>query len=244
MIYQRIISGAGMILVGFLFPLILKKRKNIAFSYILYGAVAWIITVLLKLAWALPVNKHLYSLLYSLLTAKIAGPIFWLYVGLLTGIFECGGIYLIIRFSKLKNMSLFESYGFGYGFGGIEAVLIGFTQFATIVAISIGKAKIPNMPWSMVPAPIVERVMTIFLHLFTTLLIIYAVKGKRLSLFWLSFLYKSLVDAIAAWSQLSFGVTTILHIWIVEGILFVVTLPSIIASVMFLRKPSHRFYTT
>jgi len=231
-----IISGGGMFLVGLLFSLIFKRKKRVAFIYILYGAIIWIVTIALKFAWAVPVNKLLNNWIYTVLPAKIAGPLFWVYVGLLTGIFECGGIYLIIRYSRLKKMSLFESYGFGYGFGCIEAILLGLAQFAAVAAMATGKAPVPYIGWLTVPAPIVERVMTIFLHLFTTLLIIYAIKERKPYLFWLSFLYKSFVDTIAAWAQLSFGVTTASHIWIVEGILLIVTSVSIVGSIMFLQK--------
>ncbi|TES91225.1 MAG: YhfC family intramembrane metalloprotease [Candidatus Cloacimonadota bacterium] len=236
MILQRIVAGFGMILAGLLFSLIFKKRKKIGFIFIFYGAITWVITVALKFIWALPINEHLYSWLYSVLRAEIAGPLFWVYIGSLTGIFECGGIYLIVRFSRLKKMSLFESYGFGYGFGCIEAFLLGLAQLAAVTAILTGKVQIPALGWLAVPAPIVERVMAIFLHLFTTLLIIYGIKEGRPSLFWFSFLYKSIVDTIAAWAQLSFGVSTVSHIWLVEGMLLIVTSVSIIGSVMFLKK--------
>ncbi len=236
MILQKIISGSGMILAGILFLFIFKIRKSIAFKYILYGGIVWAGTIALKFTCALLLNKHIYGFLYSALPAKVADPLFWVYVGLLTGIFECGGIYLVIKLTKLKNISKWESYAFGYGFGSTEAILIGLAQLLSIIAIFTGQIPVMQIDWLVIPAPIVERVMAIFLHLFTTLLIIYGIKENKPSLFWISLLYKSLVDAIAAWAQLSFGITSTSHIWLVEGIFFIVTSFSIVGSILFCRR--------
>jgi uncharacterized membrane protein YhfC len=238
MILQRVVSGSGMVLTGLLFVFIFKKRKKIRFIYIVYGALAWIVAIALKFAWALPVNKHIYSWLFSVLESDIAGPIFWVYVGLLTGIFECIGVYLTIRFTKLKKMSLMESYGFGYGFGCIESILLGLTQFAAIAAIITGQHQPGTIGWLSVPAPIIERIVTIFLHLFTTLLIIYSIKEHKPLFFIISFIYKSFIDTIAAWAQLSFGIDTLSHLWIVEGIVVFFSSFAIAGSILFLKKKS------
>lgn len=240
MIFRILVAGTGMLLVGISFAGFFKTRTHTAFKYIAFGGVTWLCTVILKFAWAVPINKHIYNLLQSYLIPEVAGPIFWIYVGLLTGIFECGGIYLLIRFSKLRNMSLSESFGFGYGFGCIEAIFLGLGQLVTIIVIASGNPLPIDFGWSMVPAPIFERIMVIFLHLYTTLLIIYSIKERKQYLFWLSFLYKSFVDVIAAWAQLSYGVSTPSHIWTVEGLIFIATFISIVGSIAFLKRENNK----
>jgi uncharacterized membrane protein YhfC len=231
------LSAAGMLLAGSLFLIIFKTRKrDVPISYIAFGALAWFVAVILKFAWAIPINHHVQDLLHRFLLPELANPLFWIYVGLLTGIFECGLIWLIFRFSRLGNASLSSSYGFGYGFGCIEAILLGLSQIASLVAIATGKLPSVGLSWLVVPAPIIERVMTIFLHLYTTLLIIYSIKESKPSLFWLSFLYKSFVDTIAAWAQLAYGIDTTAHLWTVEGLIFIVTLPSVLGAIQFLKR--------
>ncbi len=235
--YLIAVSGTGMLLVGILFVVIFKKRKlTVSLRVVSYGALAWFVAVMLKFAWAIPVNRHVQNLLNLYLLPEVAGPLFWIYVGLLTGIFECGLIYLLFRFSRLKSLSLDETYGFGYGFGCIEAILLGLAQLLTCIAIATGRIPTVGISWLVVPAPIIERIMTIFLHLFTTLLIIYSIKESKPHLFWLSFFYKSFVDTIAAWAQLSYGINTTAHLWTVEGIFLIATLPSILGAVYFLKR--------
>jgi uncharacterized membrane protein YhfC len=231
------ISGTGMLLTGILFVFFFKKRRpHASFRIITFGALTWLAAVVLKFAWAIPINRHIQALLNRYLYPEVADPLFWIYVGLLTGIFECGLIFLLFRFSRLKAVSLDDAYGFGYGFGSIEAIILGLAPLLSCIAIATGRIPTVEISWLVLAAPIVERIMTIFLHLFTTVLIIYSIKESRPSLFWLSFLYKSFVDTIAAWAQLSYGIDTTSHLWTVEGIIFVVTLPSVLGAVYFLKR--------
>lgn len=235
--YLIAVSGTGMLIVGILFIIFFKRKKpGTSFTVVLSGALVWFVAVVLKFAWALPLNRHIQALLSKYLIAEVADPLFWLYVGLLTGIFECGLIYLVFRFTRLKTISLDNAYGFGYGFGCIEAILLGVAQLLACIAIATGQMPSIGISWFVVPAPIIERVMTIFLHLYTTLLIIYSVKESKPHLFWLSFLYKSLVDTVAAWAQLSYGIETTSHLWTVEGLIFIVTFPSLLGAIHFLKR--------
>lgn len=235
--YLILISGMGMLLAGILFILCFKwRRPRVSMKIIACGALAWFVAVVLKFAWAIPVNHRIQHLLTRYLLPEIADPLFWIYVGLLSGIFECGLIYLLFRFTRLKDLSLDDSYGFGYGFGCIEAILLGLAQLFSFIAMATGRIPAVGISWLVVPAPILERIMTIFLHLCTTLLIILSIRESRPRLFWLSFLYKSLVDTIAAWAQLSYGIASPSHLWIVEGMLLIAIIPSILGSIHFLKR--------
>jgi len=54
----------------------------------------------------------------------------------------------------------------------------------------------------MIPIGIVERAATLPIHIFTKAIIVLAVQQNIYLLFWLSFGFKSLVDAIAGWMYL------------------------------------------
>jgi len=68
---------------------------------------------------------------------------------------------------------------------------------------------------------LIERFFTILIHIFSSILIFCSIKNKILSLFWLSFVYKTVIDAIAAWGQLSFNINILSHLWIIELIVII-----------------------
>ncbi len=65
-------------------------RLGATWSVLLLEGLTWTISVVLKIAWAVPTNKPILNFLKSKLPVKLSGPISWSYIGLLTGIFECG----------------------------------------------------------------------------------------------------------------------------------------------------------
>ena len=224
-----ITSGLGMIIIGFLFIIYWKTKTKVKYVPFLLGALVWIVSVALKFAWAIPINKRLLNSLLSVLGSNLGNLMFWIYVGLLTGIFECGITYLFIRYSKLRRYDYNQAVSFGIGFGSIEAILLGVVSLCSVI-VAILKPNLlpPNVLSSMksqnllvIPAPIIERLFIIPIHIFSSILIFYSIKNKMLFLFWLSFVYKTVIDAIAAWGQLSFNISTVSHLWILELIVII-----------------------
>lgn len=226
-----LLSGIGMIIVALASIIYWKKKSKIAFRFFLLGAIAWIIAVALKTAWAVSLNKPILNFLESKLPANLSGPLSWSYIGLLTGIFECGIVLGFIYLLKgLKEVNWKESVGFGIGFGAFEALLLGIASFVvTLLAILIPeqlpKELLEGLPqlqslW-VIPAPIIERISTLFIHIFSVVLILYAFKTKEWKWFWLSFWYKTAVDSVAAYVHLAYGVEklTVMGLWILELII-------------------------
>ncbi len=69
-------------------------------------------------------------------------------------------------------------------------------------------------------APIVERIATIFCHILANTLLFYALVTGRIRWVWVSFLYKTLLDSVAAFAQ-TWGVGSLAHIWTIEAIIIV-----------------------
>jgi len=224
-----IASGLGMIVVGFFFIIYWKMKTKINYSPFLLGALVWIICIALKFAWAIPINKRLLNLLLSVLGTSFGSLIFWIYVGLLTGIFECGITYLFVRYSKMRKYGYNQAVSFGIGFGSVEAILLGVVSlYSVIVAILRPDLLPPEVLSAMrpqnllvIPAPIIERLFTILIHIFSSVLIFYSIKNKIFLFFWLSFVYKTVIDAIAAWGKLSFNINILSHLWIIELIVII-----------------------
>jgi uncharacterized membrane protein YhfC len=121
--------------------------------------------------------------------------------------------------------------GFGLGFGAIEAFLLGVSSFTVTLLIILIPDQLPPQLLQLaagqsasllaIPAPIVERAITMLVHAFSCVLIIYAVQTRHWKWFWISFLFKTTLDAIAGFIQITVGVhnLTVLGVWLVELVL-------------------------
>lgn len=244
-----LISGIGMIIVA-LFPILYWKRKT-AFKYFSWGALAWIVAVALKFAWAVPLNAPIINFLENQLPVGLAGPLAWIYVGLLTGIFECGIVLgLIYLVSSLRKANWEDAVGYGIGFGAVEALLLGLGSLISVSLVAFFPEVLPQdvleairPPESLwhIPIPIVERAAAIVIHLFSTILIVYAFITKMWKWFWLSFLYKTVVDAIAAYIHLAYGVDelTMTGWWILEIVFVFLALVGLWGLMKIQRKWKH-----
>ncbi|BBB33327.1 conserved hypothetical protein [Thermotomaculum hydrothermale] len=207
-----LISGIGMVIAGIFAYLIWQKKHKIDFSFYLLGAAAWIFGVGLKFVFAILFNEKIKVLLQETFTKPFSDILFYIYIGLLTGVFECGIVLLFVWLIKsLQKESFEEAVGFGIGFGAIEAIGLGVISLISIGLIIISPdsfpkevlAKVELLNIWIIPAPIIERISTIFIHIFATVLIVFAYLTKKQKWFWASFVYKTFVDTIAGWFALN-----------------------------------------
>ncbi len=87
----------------------------------------------------------------------------------------------------------------------------------------------------MLPVAPVERVSALLVHIFTKVLIILAVQQNIYLLFWLSFGFKSLVDAIAGWMHLEKDITNVTKastLWAYESIFMILAIVSLIGIIV------------
>ncbi len=207
-------SASGMIAVGALPSWLWNRSRPSNWPPLGIGALAWIIGVSLKLAWAVPTNRHVLGALRSALPSILATPISHIYIGLLTGVFECGILLLVVRRSRLRNADWSQAVASGIGKGGIEAVLLGCLVLLGAVAVLLAGDHLSpvqsatmaaNASFARAITGPLERAFALLGHVFSTVLIVYAIRVKRLRWFWLSFAYLSGVDGLAAWGIDVFG---------------------------------------
>jgi uncharacterized membrane protein YhfC len=225
-----LLSGIGMVLVGILVPLYWKRKTQVKLNYFLWGAGIWVIAIAVKIAMDYTITQPLSASLepYGLLTVLL---VMGLYVGLRTGILESGFSYLAILKTRLRGMNYREGIAFGIGFGSIEALFLGITSFLNILMfvmfpdiISLLPEAVQAMILSQLSAsswivfgPIIERILVMFIHVFSTLLVLYAVKKKAMGYLVLSILFKTLVDGIIPWLVYSLEpVTELPNAYIIE----------------------------
>jgi len=207
----------GMILVGLFSIGIWKFKRHVGLKYFLFGGLVWIAAVVPKFVMDYTVTLLLNS--WAVTTYGLAGTtvIMGAYVGLRTGVFECGFTYLTFSKSGLKKMSLDEATAFGIGFGAFEAILIAVPSLMQIAIFILNPSLLNLLPPSqrqlveaqlslstwVVPAPIIERLLTLFVHVFTALLIFSSVTQRKLSSFLGAFLFKSLLDGVIPYLQVA-----------------------------------------
>lgn len=222
-----LLSGVGMIVVaaGYIAYVIARRLHG---GYLGLGALAWVVAVVLKFAWAIPINKIVYNALYGSLPEMLAGPIFYLYVGALTGVFEVALVWLVLRYTRLGKADWKRVLAFGIGFGAVEALLLGLSSLGNVVAAMLVPdlfppaaleefAKLSNVLYVL--APILERFFTVLVHILSNALLFYAVAHHQPRWFWLAFVYKTLIDTVAAYAQVTGR--TLGKIWAVEAVVAV-----------------------
>ena len=211
-----LLSGLGMILVAAVAVMLAGRGKRPLWRVLGIGAGAWVIGVALKFAWAIPLNAAIRRGLEHLLGTAASAPLYWLYVGLLTGIFECGVALLFVRRSQLRNSDWRQAVTFGVGFGAMEAFALGALATISLVVSTMffdvlppgAKASLLKSYSSLalIPLSIFERIAALLAHVFSCVLIVLGVRLARQRWFWLSFAYKTALDGVAAWAILAYGV--------------------------------------
>ncbi|MBM4465587.1 MAG: YhfC family intramembrane metalloprotease [Chloroflexi bacterium] len=225
-----LLSGMGMMAIALVAVVYWKRRSKVASALFFWGALAWVAGNVLKSIAAIPMSTIIGNV-RALLPRYFSEPLLWLYIGLLTGIFECGATLGFAHIRRIRTVNWREAVGFGLGFGAIEAFLLGAYSFLVILLIILIPDKLPPELLQLatsakaslldIPIPIVERLVVVLLHAFSCVLIIYAVRTREWKWFWISFFYKTALDAIAGSIQITYGVQnlTTLGAWIVEMIL-------------------------
>jgi uncharacterized membrane protein YhfC len=220
-----LLPGLGMVLVALGF-VIYTVFQNWDWRYLGWGALGWAVTVALKFSWAIPLNGPIQKALYGLLPPGAANGVFYLYVGLLTGIFEVLLIWLVLRYTKLGQAPWERALVFGIGFGALEALFLGVSSLPTaVIALrspaSVSLSVLENLARTSNPlyglAPVWERFFTVFIHLFTNVLLFYGARERQSRWLWIAFAFKTGIDAVAAFAQF-WGLDTLGRIWTIEAV--------------------------
>jgi uncharacterized membrane protein YhfC len=201
-------------------------RRQLGWGALALGALAWGVTVALKFAWAIPCNPPIYTAVHQAMPS-LCDPLFMVYVGALTGIFEVGLVALLLYSTRLGKAAWPRALAFGIGFGAMEALFFGISSLSSTLAsmlitmihplASEVAARLGNILW--VTAPVIERLAAIFIHMCANVLIFYAVNTRQARWFWLAFGCKTAIDAVAAAFVHSIGVGTLGRGWTFEAIM-------------------------
>jgi len=225
-----LISGIGMMLVGIIIPICYWKTKKVSVKFFAFGAALWIFAITLKIIMDLTISPFLSSYLFEFGTVLFV-ILYGFYVGFRTGIFESGLTYIIAIKTKLKNLNYKQAFALGLGFGGFEAAVIGFLSFINILVFVVSPDIINlvpdeaqrqvlitslNQPTILVGVGILERIVIIPIHVFTTLLVFYTIKSGDKKYLFSSIGFKTIVDGIIPALQVYVGTQTVLSSYLME----------------------------
>jgi uncharacterized membrane protein YhfC len=225
-----LLCGVGMMAVAFVAVVYWKVRSKVLWRLFAWGALVWIVGVAVKVIASIP-NQAIIDAARGALPKYFAEPLLWLYIGLLTGVFECGATLVFAHIRRIRSADYNEVVAFGLGFGAVEAFLVGLASFVMILLVVLVPNKLPEEMVKymtsgagsplVIPAPIVERITAVLLHAFSCVLIVYAVRTRAWRWFWAAFWYKTAMDAIAGLLHLENLLADMftLGMWVVELIL-------------------------
>ncbi len=225
-----LLPGIGKIVIALAFILFARQRGG-SWRYLGIGALMWIVTVAVKFLVATPLNPLVYQMLgVSDALFSSGNVLFYVYVGVLTGLTEVLISWLPLRYTRLGRVSWVNALAFGIGFGAFEALYLGvpslFTNLSLLAAPqsisteTLSSLQILNNPlYSLAPAT--DRIPATLVHIIGNVLLFYSVASKQVRWVWVSFGIKSMVDTIAAFGIL-YGTPSIAVLWMLEAVLWLI----------------------
>lgn len=232
-IKAMLISMSLSLFIPVILIIILKRKYKISIKVVLFGALTFILfAVILEGA----LNGFL---LNNAVTAPFFGNAWVLvpYGALMAGVFEEIGRYTMMRFALKKHRDWKDGLAFGIGHGGIESILIlGLSNLTMIIyayQINAGtfdqlmsnenlkSALLPIKEQLIATSPLmtalgpIERVCAIALHIALSVLVMYAIKSKKIKYLVSAIVIHALFDVPAALYQT--GVLP--NVFIVEAII-------------------------
>ena len=224
------LSGLGMILVGVFAVLYWRWKTKVSFHYFFLGMALWSATMLIKVLLDHTVTPLIARLLSDPFKSKL---LLSFYLGLRTGILEVLLVYLILLKMLRMEVGWNEAVAFGIGFGSLEAVILGFSSLTTIITFTLKPELLQLIPPAqrevvesqlsmsslVIPAPIMERFFTLYIHVFASVLIFSSLIIYSWSPVTIAFIFKTVVDTVAGYYAQTGVKKSIAKIYYVEALI-------------------------
>ena len=247
----NIIICFGLPLGCILYLVIAKKR---AFIPVLVGAAVFVV---FQLFFRIPLLQYVLPTMPWYLDMAHHPWLYGIFLGLTAGLFEEGGRYLGYRTLLRKRTRWIDGFAFGVGHGGIEAItLVGVTNISSLVlALMINNGQFDQLAAQM-PADVakqvvsqltslqpleaylggIERIFAFVIQIALSLLVLIAVRERKLYIAGIAVIAHTLVDAPVVILPEVFG-ADIYQIEMFVAAVAVLALVFIIASRWAFRKP-------
>ena len=192
-----------LVLVGIIPMYFFHKKRYSTWKQMLFGGLVWIISVGLKSIFAALFNEPI-----NIFLVTIWIPLYYVYIGLLTGFFEIFVPLFIISKYKSKFENLNHKIGFGLGFGSVEAIALGLITIISFYVITNFSSSIPDEAiqyfsgsnLEYISSGIyggIERISATMIHVFCMFMIFMFISTKKARYLIVPILLKTLTDGLA-----------------------------------------------
>jgi len=234
------IPGLGMIIVAATAAIYGWRALRVQIRWFWAGVGLWVTAVILKSISALLANPPVLGFLKENLSYPVLVVSGGLFIGIQSSVFEMGFTLLACLIWRQLGRDGRRAIGIGVGAGSFEALLLGLSSLAAVIAIAAGvpgtegvrtglesTASATPLFWLVAP---VERIIAILCHASTRALVLLGAAKKRWLLIFWGFLIFALLDGVAGAAHVS-GKLGAISLWWIELVL----LPFALVSVPILR---------
>lgn len=219
LIAAYLLSVLGMILLPIALAFYVTRKFRLPWKLILAGGLTFIASQVLHI----PVLYGLTAMFRSGVLPTI--PPAWtalfnaILLGLLAGVFEETARWILFKFILKTRKTWEEGVVIGSGYGGTEAIILGFLALSSIVSmIAMRNADLSAMvppeqlelakqqvaafwsaPLYMAFLGLIERIFAICLQISLTVMVLYSVAYRKPVWFWIALFWHALVDALAVY---------------------------------------------
>ena len=202
------LTGILLVVLPFLFLRVWGSRRAVVVRFFIWGLVTWCIAFFLGEIF----NQMFKGEIIGYLGGKVAAThrleAEVLYIALVFTLIECSLLLLVLLRGGYQGANWNQAVSLGLGYGFVEMFFFGLLWLLAAGAAYFQPGRLPadvlkqlqTMPWQNFPAPVIERCFTFLVHIYTVVLISYAVRTVR----WRHLVW-AVVYKLAFYSLMAYG---------------------------------------
>ena len=207
------LTGILLVMVPFIFLKIWRVKHALVVRFFVWGILAWCFSFFLLETFNQMFKTDILDLLTKQAPLAYRTELEVLYIGLIFTLIECSVLLLVLLRGGYQAAGWTQAISLGLGYGFIEMLFIGGLWLVAVAATYFVPEKLPKevlgllqtMSWKNFPAPLVERCFTYLTHIYTVVLISYAVRTLRWRhLIW-AIVYKLAFYSVIAYGWVKYG---------------------------------------
>ncbi len=207
------LTGLLMLIVPFLFIRIWRSRRPLVVRFFVWGIIAWGLVFFLGEVFNQMFKGDILGFLSGRIPAShtLVSEVF--YIALVFTLIECGLLLLVLLRGGYQAATWNQAISLGLGYGFIEMMVFGLLWLGAVTAVFLRADKLPGevvnqlltMPWQNFAAPVVERCFTFLAHIYSVVLISYAVRTVRWRHLLWAITYKLAFYSLIAYGWVKYG---------------------------------------
>lgn len=188
--------------------LLLRRRADRVLKPFLLGMAAFVISQMLL---RIPLLQLVLPNFKWFLSLQVQTYAYGLFLGLSAGVFEESARLIFLKYFLKGRTSLTDGLAFGFGHGGIEAMLlVGINSIAALILYPMGNLNLAGSGYLTLLLGGIERIFAISFHIGATLVVLYGIRvHKAFRYVILSILLHGLTDSLIVILPAAFAIGTI-----------------------------------